>query len=161
MSISNVFNIVGSAMSAQSVRMNTIASNIANAQTVAGSEQTAYKAKHPVFIAGTTRTGIRSDSSIRSTGNSNPFTSILAESLDEQGVAGVDVAEIIESDAPVQRRYQPSHPLADEEGYVYTSNVNAVEEMADMISASRSFQMNVEVANSAKSMMQRLITLGQ
>ena len=74
---------------------------------------------------------------------------------------GVLVSEIVESGAPVEKRYMPDNPIADEQGYVYASNVNVVEEMADMISASRSFQMNVEIANTAKSMMQRLLTLGQ
>lgn len=148
MSIANVFNLAGMGMSAQTIRLNTIASNIANAGTVAGSEQEAYKARHPVFIARSA--GVKS-------GNKN--------NLFGEGSAaddfGVMVSEIIESNAPAEQRYQPNHPMANEEGYVFVSNVNPVEEMADMISASRSFQMNVEMANTAKSMMQRLLTLGQ
>jgi flagellar basal-body rod protein FlgC len=80
---------------------------------------------------------------------------------EEDANAGVQVLGIVESDAPLQRRYEPTHPKADKEGYVYYPNVNVVEEMTNMISASRSFQMNVEVMNSAKQMVQRVLTLGQ
>jgi len=164
MSIASIFSIAGSGMSAQSVRMNTIASNMANAQTVARSEQEAYKARYPVFVA----RAMKDSMSVKGTAQTNDFGHILMSSIQSgsEGVKsmseqGVSVTEIVESKAPVERRYQPAHPFADEEGYVYGSNVNTVEEMADMISASRAFQMNVEIANTAKSMMQRLLTLGQ
>ena len=149
MSVANVFNIASMGMSAQAVRLNTIASNVANAETVSGSEETAYKARFPVFMARAAKSHLLS--------GSNSFS----QATRAENSMGVMVSEIVESDAPVERRYQPDHPLADEQGYVFVSNVNTVEEMADMISASRSFQMNVEMANTAKSMMQRLITLGQ
>ena len=128
------------------------------AQTVARSEEDAYKARYPVFTARPI------DNTLEESAFSgdNPFGSLLKQSLGEHSNSmGVDVTEIIESEAPVESRYQPGHPYADENGYVYLSNVNTIDEMADMISASRSFQMNVEIANTAKSMMQRLITLGQ
>ncbi|MBT8148616.1 MAG: flagellar basal body rod protein FlgC [Pseudomonadales bacterium] len=148
MSISNVFDIAGMGMSAQTVRLNTIASNIANAETVAGSAADAYRARHPVFVA-------------RSSGDHNPFSAASNSNAIDSSSFGVMVSQIMQSEAEAQKRYQPGHPLADEQGYIYTSNVNPVEEMADMIAASRSFQLNVEMANTAKSMMQRLLTLGQ
>jgi flagellar basal-body rod protein FlgC len=146
MSLGNIFDIAGSGMSAQSVRLNTTASNIANAETVSSSVDETYKARKPVFAA------IQQQ---LMGGKRPPFA---AEP--EKG-QGVEVKGIVESDAPLERRYQPDHPMADDDGYVFYPNVNVVEEMADMISASRSFQMNVEVMNSAKTMMQRLLTLGQ
>ena len=152
MSIGNVFDIAGMGMSVQTVRLNTIASNIANAETVAGSAEQAYRARHPVFVAQ------------RAGGTDNPFAEFgkaaASGGIDSQNF-GVMVSEIMQSQAEPQMRHQPGHPLADEKGYVYVSNVNPVEEMADMIAASRSFQLNVEMANTAKSMMQRLLTLGQ
>ena len=144
MSIANVFDIAGMGMSAQTIRMNTVASNIANSETVAGCEEDAYRARHPVFVA--------------QNAMENPFGN---EGKTGSGSAfGVLVSEIMQSEAPVEQRYRPDHPLANEQGYVFMSNVNPVEEMADMISASRSFQMNAEMANTAKSMMQRLLSLG-
>lgn len=159
MSIASIFSIAGSGMSAQSIRMNTIASNIANAQTVARSEQDAYKARYPVFVA----REMKDNLSIKRSTQLNDFGHFLTGSMEgvSESARGVEVTHVIESRAPVERRYQPTHPYADEDGYVYGSNVNTVEEMADMISASRAFQMNVEIANTAKSMMQRLLTLGQ
>lgn len=148
MSLNNIFAISGSAMSAQTVRLNTVASNIANADTVASSEDQTYRARKPVFSA-------MMQESMRSYGWNDV-------SNDEFGAGvGVEVKGIVESDAPLQPRYEPDHPMANESGYVYYSNVNPVEEMADMMSASRSFQTNVEVMNSAKSMMQKMLTLGQ
>ncbi|MBK8972257.1 MAG: flagellar basal body rod protein FlgC [Hahellaceae bacterium] len=146
MSLGNIFDIAGSGMSAQSVRLNTTASNIANAETVSSSVDETYKARKPVFAA------IQDE---LMNGKRPPFAA------DDQSGKGVAVRGIVESDAPLERRYEPEHPMADENGYVFYPNVNVVEEMADMISASRSFQMNVEVMNNAKTMMQRLLTLGQ
>ena len=146
MSLSSVFDIAGSGMAAQTVRLNTTASNMANAQVAASSEDEAYRARHPVFAV-VQQSVLQGDNFI--------------SPLDDQSGAGVQVKEIIESSEELQRRYEPHHPKADDEGYVYYPNVNVVEEMADMISSSRSFQMNVEMMNSAKTMMQRLLTLGQ
>ena len=146
MSLANVFDIAGMGMSAQSVRLNTTASNLANAETSNGNPETVYRARHPVFAAVQQR---------------YMNQSLLGDGDTPAPNVGVQVLGIVESDAPVQQRYQPDHPEADEEGYVYYSNVNAVEEMANMISASRSFQINVEVMNAAKTMMQRVLTLGQ
>ena len=142
MSLNNVFTIAGSAMNAQSVRLNTTASNLANADAASSSIDETYRGRHPVFAA--------------------RDNDALQFDIDNRGAnVGVDVLGIVESDAPLQPRYEPDHPLADPEGYVYYPNVNVVEEMTNMISGSRSYQMNVEVANSAKQMMQRVLTLGQ
>jgi flagellar basal-body rod protein FlgC len=142
MSLTNIFDIAGSAMNAQSIRLSTTASNLANADAAASSIEETYRGRHPVFTA------LNND--VLDIDANNNGTNI-----------GVKVLGIVESDAPLQPRYEPGHPLADEEGYVFYPNVNPVEEMANMISASRSFQMNVEVMNSAKQMMQRVLTLGQ
>lgn len=142
MSLTNIFDIAGSAMNAQSIRLSTTASNLANADAAASSVEETYRGRHPVFTA------LNND--------------VLDIDADNNGTnIGVKVLGIVESDAPLQPRYEPGHPLSDEEGYVFYPNVNPVEEMANMISASRSFQMNVEVMNSAKQMMQRVLTLGQ
>lgn len=137
MSLFNIFDVAGSGMSAQSVRLNVVASNLANADNLSGSEAQAYRAKQPVFemVYATVRG-------------------------DENGVNRVRVAAIKESEAPIQSRYMPGNPLADDKGYVYGSNVNAVEEMVNMISASRSYQNNVEVMNTSKQMLLRTLTLG-
>ena len=145
MSINNIFDVAGSGMNAQSVRLNTTASNIANADTASSSTDEVYRARHPVFKA--------------SFNGMLGHTKDGTESTDES--AGVAVLGIIESDAPFQARYEPDHPMANKEGYVYYPNVNVVEEMTNMISASRSFQINVDVMNSAKQMMQRVLTIGQ
>ena len=129
--------LAGSGMSAQSVRLNTTASNLANADSVSGDPNQVYKAKHPLFEA--VRAGL----------GANAATS------------GVSVKGIVENQAPPAARYEPGNPLADANGYVYTPNVNTVEEMVDMISASRSYQNNVEVMNTAKEMMLATLRLGQ
>jgi len=145
MSISNIFDIAGSAMSAQSVRLNTTASNLANAQSAASSTDQVYRARKPVFAASET----------------DSFRAAFDRQFEGEASAGVKVTGIVESQAPLEQRYEPSNPLANEQGYVMYPNVNVVEEMTDMMSASRSFQMNVEMMDSAKTMMQRLLTLGQ
>ncbi len=145
MSINSIFDIAGSAMRAQSVRLNTTASNLANAETVSSSIEETYKARKPIFAAV----------------HQEALAMAQGRSIDDLASRGVEVKAIVESEAPLERRYQPDHPMADEEGYVFYPNVNVVEEMADMMSASRSFQLNTEVLNSAKQMMQRLLTLGQ
>ncbi len=137
MSLYNIFNISGSAMSAQTVRLNTVASNIANADSVASSTGEVYKARHPVF------------STIMNNVNGSNQT------------GGVRVSAIVESQAESVARYQPDNPLADEKGYVYAPNISLVEEMANMISASRSYQSNVQVANMAKSLLTKTLSLGQ
>lgn len=144
MSLSGIFDTAGSGMNAQSLRLNTTASNIANAETASSSADTVYRGRHPVFAA--VQAG---------------YMQGQVGALDDEQEMGVQVMGIVESDAPLQRRYEPGHPQADEEGYVHYPNVNIVEEMANMISASRSFQMNVEVMNSAKQMVQRVLQLGQ
>jgi len=135
-------------MNAQSVRLNTVASNLANAQSAASSVNQVYRARHPVFTA------VQQSAMQQMAG-----WDIGADS--EQQGAGVEVSGIVESEAPLEKRYEPGHPLADKDGYVVYPNVNVVEEMADMISASRSFQINVEMLQSAKTMAQRLLALGQ
>jgi flagellar basal-body rod protein FlgC len=137
MSSFKIFDVAGSGMSAQSVRLNTTASNLANADSVSGNPNQVYKAKHPLFEA------------IRSGSGANAATS------------GVSVRGIVENQAPPSARYEPGNPLADANGYVYAPNVNTVEEMVDMISASRSYQNNVEVMNTAKEMMIATLKLGQ
>ena len=147
MSLNGVFDIAGMGMSAQSIRLNTTASNLANANAASSSTDEVYRARHPVF------------ETMRRDLMSNDFTTM--PSMSDDASMGLRVSEIVESQQPLDRRYEPGHPKADEEGYVYYPNVNMVEEMANMISASRSFQVNVEVMNSAKTMMQRVLTLGQ
>jgi flagellar basal-body rod protein FlgC len=148
MALGNIFDIAGSGMNAQSLRLNTTASNLANAQSASSSTDQVYRNRQPVFAA------IQQQAMNTNMGNQSLGSNY------ETG-AGVQVLGIVESDAPLQRRYEPAHPMADEEGYVFYPNVNVVEEMTNMISASRSFQMNVEVMNSAKQMVQRVLTLGQ
>jgi flagellar basal-body rod protein FlgC len=140
MSTFKVFDIAGSGMAAQSVRINTVASNLANANSVSGDANNVY-ARHPVFEA------VRGAMGAGGRGG-------------EAGAA-VRVAGIVESDAPALARYEPGNPLADANGYVYAPNVNAVEEMVDMISASRSYQNNVEVMNTSKEMLLATLRLGQ
>ncbi len=140
MSLTNVFNIAGTGMTAQSVRLNTTASNIANAETVSSSVEETYKARKPWFSV-----------------LQKQWKDVdgLNRKLDIRSQVGV------ESDAPLKKRFEPNHPMADDEGYVLYPNVNIVEEMTDMMSSSRSYQMNVEVMKTAKQMLQRTLTLGQ
>lgn len=135
MSLLRVFDISGSGLHAQTVRLNTTASNMANADSISSSTATTYRARHPVFAA----------------------------QLDAAGdeTRGVEVLGIVESQAPLRREYRPDHPLADREGYVSLPNVDPVEEMADMISASRSYQSNVEVFTTCKQLLLRTLALGE
>jgi flagellar basal-body rod protein FlgC len=141
MAITNIFDIAGSGMSAESVRLNTVASNLANADSVSSSPQSAYKARYPVFqavqdaLAGTGPTGAAD--------------------------ASVKVDGIVQSTTPGTASYDPGNPLADANGYVYSSNVNTVEQMADMISASRSYQNDADVLNTSKQLMLDTLKLGQ
>ena len=147
MSLIDVFDIAGSAMSAQSVRMNTTASNIANAQSVAETPEETYRARYPVFAAQLEEAG----------GGHLPLSG------EQVGAAGdaVSVLGVVESEAPLAMRYEPDHPYANEEGYVSYPNVSVVEEMANMISASRSFQLNVEVMSTVRTLSERVLSLGQ
>jgi flagellar basal-body rod protein FlgC len=147
MSLGNIFDIAGSGMSAQTVRLNATASNLANAETPAGSEQEAFKARYPLFAA------VHAETLQQMNGSASMGS--------KDGFSGVQVKGVVESDKAVQMRYEPQHPLSDAEGYVYYPNVNVVEEMTNMISASRSFQANVDVMNATKTMMQRVLSLGQ
>jgi flagellar basal-body rod protein FlgC len=143
MSMFKVFDISGSAVSAQSQRLNVVASNLANADSVAGPDGQAYKARQVVFqtvLMGAQQAG-------------------AGEA--QEGSAGVRVSTISEDQTPGRKVHQPGHPAADAEGYVTFSNVNAVEEMVNMISASRSYQNNIEVMNTAKTLLQKTLQLGQ
>jgi flagellar basal-body rod protein FlgC len=142
MSLLSIFDVSGSAMSAETVRLNTTASNLANAQSVTSNFADTYRARHPVFATQTL-----------------PTDAVLADDSTEG--RGVKVLGIVESQAPLTMRYEPEHPLANADGYVAYPNVNVVQEMADMISATRSFQMNVEVLNSARTLAERVLSLGQ
>ena len=138
MSLLNIFDIAGSGVSAQSQRLNVVASNLANADTVAGPDGSAYKARQVVF------------------------QTALAEGAGQRGAsAGVRVSTISENTSPGRRVHDPRHPGADKEGYVTYSNVNPVEEMVNMISASRSYQNNVEVMNTARSLLLKTLQIGQ
>jgi flagellar basal-body rod protein FlgC len=140
MSSFKIFDIAGSGMSAQSVRLNTVASNLANAESVSGDPNTAYRARHPVFEA------------VRA--------SVAAGQQNDPGAA-VRVSGIVESEKAPEARYEPGNPLANAEGYIYAPNVNVVEEMVDMISASRAYQNNVEVMNTSKELLLATLRLGQ
>jgi flagellar basal-body rod protein FlgC len=148
MALGSIFDIAGTGMNAQSLRLNTTASNLANAQSASSSVDQVYRSRQPVFAA------IQHQAMQQSLNGDKAANEADAD-------AGVQVLGVVESDAPLEKRYEPTHPKADKDGYVYYPNVNVVEEMTNMISASRSFQMNVEIMNSAKQMVQRVLTLGQ
>jgi flagellar basal-body rod protein FlgC len=138
MALDSIFGIAGSALNAQLVRMNATASNLANASTVAGSEDKAYRGKRPVFQA------------------------ILDEQMTNAAVpyvGGVKVDHIEDDKAPIRRVSDPNNPLADKDGYVYQSNVSEVSEMVDMMASARSYQNNVEVINTARQLMMRTLDL--
>jgi flagellar basal-body rod protein FlgC len=133
MGLLNSFHIAGSGMSAQGQRLNVVASNLANADSTAGPDGKPYRAKQVVFEA---------------------------TPVDSSGVSKVRVKQVVEDQSPMRRSFEPDNPLADAEGYVTEPNVNVVEEMVNMISASRSYQSNVEVANTAKALLLKTLTLG-
>ena len=137
MSLFTIIDVAGSAMNAQSVRLNVTASNLANAGSVSGDPNNVYRARQPIFSA---------------------FQQTLT---DQSGVSGVRLAGVVESSAPLEMRYQPEHPEADENGNVYVSNVNTVEEMVNMISASRSYKNNVEIINTTKDLLLQTLSLGR
>ena len=137
MSLFKIFDTSASGMSAQSLRLNLISSNMANADAVSSSTDQTYRARQPVF-----RT--------------------LYDASDPNGASsGVRMAGVVESQAPLVKEYSPDHPLANEEGYIFRPNVDLVEEMANMMSASRSYQGNVEVANTAKQLLLATLRMGQ
>ncbi len=135
MSLFSIFDISGSAMSAQNIRLNTTASNLANSETVSSSESEAYRSRQPVFATVFDRVN--------------------------KDVAGVRVDGVVVSQSPIYREYAPENSLADEDGYIYKSNVNTVEEMANMISASRAYQNSVEVMKTSKELLLNTLRLGQ
>lgn len=135
MSSFKIFDIAGSALAAQSVRLNTVASNLANADSVTGDPNSVYKAHVPVFAT--------------------------APAVGGEETPGVSVQGVLQSQAEPEKRYEPGHPMADAEGFVYAPKINVVEQMVDMISASRSYQSNVEMMNTAKDLALRTLSLGR
>lgn len=133
MSLSSIFSIAGSALTAQSARLNAVASNLANADSVVGADGQPYRAKQVVFEA----------------------TAV------EGGGIGVRVTDVVESAAPLRIIYDPANPAANARGYVEMANVNVVDEMVNMISASRSYQNNAEVMNTTKALLQKTLAIGQ
>ncbi len=141
MSSFGIFDIAGQGMSAQNIRLNAVASNMANAETVGSTPEDAYHAKYPIFASVSIQT--------------DPFQS-------EASVGkGVKVSSIVDSTKPLNMKYDPSHPKANKDGFIYQSNVNVVQEMADMISASRSYQTNAQMLNTAKELIQNTLNLGR
>ena len=139
MSLFDAMGIASTGLTAQSVRLNTIASNMANANTVASSAEEAYVAKAPVFNA--------------------VFDTELE--FAEDAMLGVKVEDIVEVGGPARQEFNPSHPLADENGYIYRPDIDATTEMANMMQASRSYQNSVEAINTAKQLALRTLTLGK
>ena len=145
MSLFNIFDVAGTGMAAQSMRLNTTASNLTNADTVAGSPEAAYRAKSPLFSAAM----------------ASQMGGLGAGGDADSAMGGVKILGVSESQAPVDSHYEPGNPLADAEGRVYSSNVNPIDELVNMISASRSYQNNVEVMNTAKQLMLKTLDLGK
>jgi flagellar basal-body rod protein FlgC len=137
MSLFKIFDTAASGMSAQSLRLNLVSSNMANADAVSSSIDQTYRARQPVF------------------------QTLLDQSNPDAAASGVRMAGVVESQAPLVKEHAPDHPLANEEGYIFRPNVNMVEEMANMLSATRSYQGNVEVANSAKQLLLATLRMGQ
>lgn len=137
MSMFKIFDTAASGLSAQSMRLNLVSSNMANADSVSSSSGETYRARHPVFRA------------------------MLDQMNPDNPSPGVQMMGVVESDAPLISEYKPEHPLANEEGYIFRPNVNMVEEMANMISASRAYQSNVEVMNSAKQLLLATLQMGK
>ena len=135
MSTLPIFDVAGSAMNAQSVRLSTVASNLANADSVSGDPNAVYQAKHPLFTT-------------------QPVAG-------DPALSGVRVTEVVDSTAAPLKRYEPGHPLADGDGYVYAPDIDPVAQMVDLISASRSYQANVEVFNTAKELATATLNMGK
>jgi flagellar basal-body rod protein FlgC len=140
MSLFNVFNTAGSALNAETIRLNTTASNLANAESVNGDPSKVYRARHPVF--------------------QTMMNTSDASFDDSSASAGVRVLGVVESTAPPAMRYEPDHPSANKDGYIYMSNVNSIEEMTNMISANRTFATNVEAINTARDLLLKTISMG-
>lgn len=138
MGLYNILNVSGSSMSAQSVRLNTVASNLANADAVSGNEKDIYRSRQPVFAA-----------VMEALNNTN------------QSSVPVRVAGVVESQAPARQEYQPDHPMANPQGYIFKSNVNTIEEMTNMMAASRSYQNNIEVFNTSKQLLLKTLSMGR
>jgi len=142
MSLFSIFNVAGSALNAQTIRLNTTASNLANAESVNGDPTKVYRARHAVFQT------MMND----------------ADGMDGGGdggaAAGVRVLGVVESTAPPTARYEPNNPQANKDGYIYSSNVNSIEEMTNMISANRSFSTNVECINTTRDLLLKTIAMG-
>jgi len=134
MSLFNIFNVAGSGMAAQSQRLNVVASNLANADSTTSANGQPYRAKQVVFSA---------------------------VPVDNSGAQGVKVAAVVDDNAPMKMVYDPKHPMADAQGYVTMPNVNVVDEMVNMISASRAYQNNVDVLNTSKTLLLKTLTIGQ
>jgi flagellar basal-body rod protein FlgC len=138
MSSFKVFDIAGTGMSAQSLRLNLVASNLSNADSVSSSIGKTYRSRQPVFATE------------------------FQDAMQKHHLGtGVQVLGVVESPAPLRMEYVPNHPMANAEGYIFKPNVNTVEEMTNMLSASRSYQDNVEVANTAKQLLLQTLKLGQ
>ena len=135
MSLMNNFDVVGSAMSAQSLRLNITASNMANADTISGSAESAYRSRNPVF-----------------------GSMVINQ---KQQAVGVEMLGVVKSQLSIPVRQAPGHPLADADGNIYSANVNIIEEMVNMISASRGYQSNIEVLNTTKQLLMRTLSLGE
>jgi flagellar basal-body rod protein FlgC len=139
MSLFSIFNTAGSALNAETIRLNTTASNLANAESVNGDPSKVYRARHPVF---------------------QTMMNASQAADGDNSTAGVRVLGVVESTAPPTMRYQPDHPSANKDGYIYMSNVNSIEEMTNMISANRTFATNVEAINTARDLLLKTISMG-
>ena len=135
--IENIFDVAGRAMSAQLVRMNTIASNLANAGNISGEEDSAYRAMKPIF------------------------ETTYAANVKESGISTTEVAGITRTDRRPERTYMPNHPLSDDKGFVYAAAVNVEEEFVEMLEAKRQYQNNVEVVTTLRALMMRTINMGK
>jgi flagellar basal-body rod protein FlgC len=138
-SLEQILTNAASGMSAQSIRMNTIASNLANTDNVGGTDEATYHTKYPIF--------------------SEVQQQIAGLSPGDQPIGGVQVTDVKSSDRPLERRYDPNHPLANEDGYIYVTDVNPIEQMTDMISASRDYQASVEIMNTTKSLIMQTLNV--
>lgn len=140
MSLNTIFDIAGSAMTAETERLTASVGNLSNANVETGNPDEVYKAKYPIF------------KSVQEHAN---------QWMGDQVKAGIQLMGVYESDVEPAKRYDPNNPVANEKGFVYTSNINYVEEMANVISASRSYQMDIELLNTTKQLLQRTLQLGE
>ena len=135
--VKNIFDVVGRSLGAQMVRINAVASNLANMESKSGSAETAFKPIRPVF------------------------ETVFSENYDKNGIASVDAVEVVPLDRTPELIYEPGHPTADDQGYVYKAPVNSDEEMVDMLEASRQYQNNLEVISTVRTLMMRTINMGK